>query len=275
MLQSVRLMIAAFIVAGATAALAGMPAPLPSNWTAEKTPEWVGGRPASTSLATGLRIQAISFFTAVFLISGWMVKGLWNLARRDFPNLPSLTYFRALGLVGLWGLAFVIVLTMISGARELMTPGAWRKQGWTYKLADSHPAVSVTGRDDRRRQLEQVRTVLWQYAATHEGRFPRPAEVTDATLWDIPGWPGLKFFVIPDRRAESAGRLLVYEPELDGDDRLVLLTNGTIGTMRSAEIKQFLAESRAEQSAAMIDSTPAAESSPPEANPPSVERGTP
>lgn len=272
--QSIRLMIAALIVATATAAPAGMPAPLPSNWTAEKTPDWVGDRPASVSMATGLRVQAISFFIAVFLVSGWMVKGLWGLARRDFPILPSLTYFRALGLVGLWGLAFVIVLTMISGARELMTPGAWRKQGWTYKLADRQSEVRSTGRDVRRKQLEQVRTVLWQFAATHSGRFPRHDELTDATLWDIPGWPGLKFFAITDRHAESAGRLLVYEPELDGDDRLVLLTNGTIGTMRSAEIKQFLAESRADQSAAKVNATPSAETSTLVAKPASVERGT-
>ncbi len=35
----------------------------------------------------------------------------------------------------IWGLLFVLVLTMISGARELMTPGAWEKEGFTYVLA--------------------------------------------------------------------------------------------------------------------------------------------
>ena len=81
MFQSIRLMIAALIVASATAAPAGMPAPLPSNWTSEKTPDWVGDRRASISMATGLRVQAISFFIAVFLVSGWMVKGrVWALS---------------------------------------------------------------------------------------------------------------------------------------------------------------------------------------------------
>ena len=31
-------------------------------------------------------------------------------------------------------LLFVIVLTMISGARELLTPGAWEQNGGTYEL---------------------------------------------------------------------------------------------------------------------------------------------
>ena len=36
--------------------------------------------------------------------------------------------------VVLWGLLFMLVLTMISGARELLTPGAWEKKGATYQL---------------------------------------------------------------------------------------------------------------------------------------------
>ena len=227
-------------------ASAGMPAPLPTDWTAENTPGWAYGGGSASSGAMGLRVQAISFFLAVLLLSGWLVKGLWNFARRDFPKLPALTYGRALGLVGLWGLSFVIVLTMISGARELMTPGAWRKQGWTYKLSNASPPEATDGRAARQRQLEQLRTALWQYAATHEGRLPVVSEPSvEAALWEIPGWPGLKFLAVPDRRAESTGRLYVFEPELDNDERLVLLTNGFIGTMRSAEIKQSLAESRA------------------------------
>ena len=247
-------------------ASAGMPAPLPTDWTAENTPSWTHSGGTASSGAMALRVQAISFFLAVLLLSGWLVKGLWNFARRDFSKLPALTYGRALGLVGLWGLSFVIVLTMISGARELMTPGAWRKQGWTYKLANASPPEATDGRAARQRGLERLRTALWQYAATHEGRLPVTSEPSaEAALWEIPGWPGLKFLAVPDRRAESTGRLFVFEPELDNDERLVLLTNGFIGTMRSAEIKQSLAESRAEQAAANTESkssTPASSESP-------------
>jgi hypothetical protein len=86
----------------------------------------------------------------VLLFCGWAVKGLWNVLRRQFPLLPALSYGRALSLVVVWGLLFVVVLTMISGARELMTPGAWRKQGWTYKLADAAPTSASMARECRR-----------------------------------------------------------------------------------------------------------------------------
>lgn len=42
-----------------------------------------------------------------------------------FAFLPPLTYGRALSIIVLWGGLFVIVLAMISGARELMTPAPW------------------------------------------------------------------------------------------------------------------------------------------------------
>lgn len=81
-----------------------------------------------------LRLDSISLFLVLLLLGAWGVKALWNALARDFPRLPRMTYGRALGVMTLWGLLFVIVLTMISGARELLTPGAWVKQGLTYKL---------------------------------------------------------------------------------------------------------------------------------------------
>jgi hypothetical protein len=98
-------------------AMAGMPTP-----------------PTLTDVAT-LRVQAISFFLLVLLLSAKLIQFLWNRLRSDFTKLPRLTYGKAVALVVLWGLLFVIVLTMISGARELMTPGAWDRNGATYKLS--------------------------------------------------------------------------------------------------------------------------------------------
>jgi hypothetical protein len=215
------------------AAHAGMPAVLPSGWTAaSRTPDSGAAGPSQAAPY----LQAISFFVVLLLGSAWAVKGLWSVLRREWIALPELTYWRSLSLVVLWGLLFVVVLTMISGARELMTPGAWRKQGWTYKLAETAPQGSAG--EERRRGLEQLRQSLWQYAATHSGEFPPAvdAEVPPA-LWKLPGWPGLRFLYVPGRRAEEAGRLLVFEPAAEGDARLVLLTNGLIGTMTSAEIE--------------------------------------
>lgn len=82
-----------------------------------------------------LRFQAISFFIVVFFASTWIVQCLWNYLGRDWPAFPRISFGRAFCLVLLLGMLFAVVLTMISGARELMTPGAWEKNGWTYQLS--------------------------------------------------------------------------------------------------------------------------------------------
>jgi len=89
-----------------------------------------------------MRFEVMSFFLMGLLLSAGVVMAVWNLLRRDFAWLPHLSYFKACGVVVLWGLLFVVVLTMISGARELMTPGAWEKNGLTYKLREDKPATS-------------------------------------------------------------------------------------------------------------------------------------
>ena len=105
--------------------LAGMPAILPDSWHFEP----------SLHEAVIRRFDAISFFAFIFLMSTWIVQGLWNYLARDWQALPRISFGRAFCLVLLLGMLFAIVLTMISGARELMTPGAWEKQGWTYQLS--------------------------------------------------------------------------------------------------------------------------------------------
>lgn len=93
------------------------------------------GMPSVTlSDVAALRLSAISFFLVLILFAAWLVRILWNYLRRDFPGLPMLGYRRSLALVLLLGLCFNIVLLMISGTRELMTPGAWEKHGTTYQL---------------------------------------------------------------------------------------------------------------------------------------------
>jgi hypothetical protein len=92
--------------------------------------------PELTEIAR-LRFQTLSFFLMILLASAGLIQLIWNFALRPtLPRLPRLGYWRALGLVVLWGLLFIIVLTMISGARELMTPGAWEHNGATYRLKD-------------------------------------------------------------------------------------------------------------------------------------------
>jgi hypothetical protein len=72
------------------------------------------------------------------VVSAALVRFLWNALAKDFKSLPRLSYFESIVLVTLWGFLFIIVLTMISGARELMTPGAWKKEGITYTLDESN-----------------------------------------------------------------------------------------------------------------------------------------
>ena len=94
----------------------------------------LAGMPVITlSDVATLRLSGISFFIGLILLAAWCIRLLWNYLRRDFPRLPLLSYGRALALVLLLGLCFNIVLLMISGARELMTPGAWEKHGITYQ----------------------------------------------------------------------------------------------------------------------------------------------
>lgn len=226
-------------------AFAGMPAPLPTNWTKDHNPGWASSAESWTRGSIDARLQAISFFLAVLLLCAFIVMWLWKILRRDITWLPPLDYQRAASLTILWALLFIVVLTMISGARELMTPGAWRKQGWTYKLTESLPTVASAKdtRLERRRGLEQLKVALMTYVATHRGRFPStPDSSIDPSLWEVAGWPGAQFQLIPDQDASTATQLLVFEPEVDGDERLVLMTNGLIGTMRSSEISQALLE---------------------------------
>lgn len=91
------------------------------------------------SEASQLRVETLSFFLAGFFASALGIKWLWNVLARDFTILPRITYGKALALVTMWGLLFVVVLTMISGARELMTPGAWERNGVTFKLTQTPP----------------------------------------------------------------------------------------------------------------------------------------
>jgi hypothetical protein len=123
---------ALIVAAHASTAYAGMPAPLPLEV------------PRVLQLSTPAleRFQTISFFLFVFAGCAAVVMLLWNYVQRDFPRLPRLSFGRAAAGVFLWGLLFVIVLTMISGARELMTPRAWEQRGYTYQLAEP-PATNV------------------------------------------------------------------------------------------------------------------------------------
>jgi hypothetical protein len=92
-------------------------------------------------------LEAISFFLAVLLLVPLVVRWLWNSLRRDFPALPRISYGKSLGLVVLWGLLFLVVLTMITATREMMTPGTWQKKGLLYHIPE--PSAAPPAEHDR------------------------------------------------------------------------------------------------------------------------------
>jgi hypothetical protein len=191
-----------------------------------------------------MRTQTISFFLFGFLLSSLLIQLLWNYLRRDFSFLPRLGYGKAVGVVFLWGLLFVLVLTMISGARELMTPGAWEKKGFTYRLTanvEQKPADETVD-PERQAKLEELRRALWQYADTHRGQFPpdRSGPEIPKEKWQMPDPSGLQYMYVSGPAASKDAKLLAFEPEFFGSTRLVLLSNGEIRRMDSAEISREL-----------------------------------
>ena len=206
--------------------------------------EAVAGMPSITLTDVArLRFEAISFFVALFLGSTWCVRAIWNGLRGDFPRLPRLSFARASGLVAIWGLLFLLVLTMISGARELMTPGAWKKQGLTFKLADApkvEPASPPDTEPARRATMERLRGSLWRYAELHEGRLPagRVESGFADQEWLIPDPAPIHYVYVPGLRVDSGKFAVAYEPGIFGPDRLVLLADGSIAKMSLEAIQK-------------------------------------
>ena len=207
------------------------------------------GMPAPVQLTemTVLRLQSISFFLAGFFLSAFLIQRLWNYLGREWKFLPRLGYGRALGVTFVWGLLFVLVLTMISGARELMTPAAWEKDGRTYKLAkDALPTETGPTEAGRRRSLDDLRFALWDYAPLHSGHFPASRDDTDieADLWKVPHPSGIRYLYVGGRKRTGPSLPLAWEPDLFGGGRFVLFTNGTILKLTNDEIETWLKEGK-------------------------------
>lgn len=92
--------------------------------------------PVLTDVAK-LRLESISFFLLLLVIGTLVIRWAWNQLAADFQSVPRLGSKQALALTTLWGFLFLLILTMISGARELMTPGAWQRDGQTYRAVES------------------------------------------------------------------------------------------------------------------------------------------
>ena len=106
------------------------------------------------------------------------------------------------------------------------------------ELLELLPASRPREETVRRLHLEQLRTALWQFAATHEGRFPSSEEATaiPRDLWEIPNSGGLRYHYVPGLSAGHSPTPVVIEPELEPDQRLVLRINGDILIVPSRDL---------------------------------------
>ncbi|WP_422924826.1 hypothetical protein [Singulisphaera sp. PoT] len=194
-----------------------------------------------------LRLQSISFFLATFLVCAWLFQRIWNGLTGDFPRLPRLSFRRAIGVMTLWGLLFLIVLTMISGARELLTPGAWRKDGLTYKLDEAKtkpaPNPDPAKLSLRRQKLESLGLLLSHYAESHGGQFPPDAQVAEIPekAWVVPDPSEMKYRYIQGQRQGGDERPLAIEPAIFDKHPLVLFTSLAVRPMTFEQIKNLLA----------------------------------
>jgi hypothetical protein len=210
----------------------------------------IDGDVVESAVTTGLteisiaRLQNLSFFMVGFLLSAFLIQLLWNWMRKDWTFLPRLNYGKALGVVFLWGLVFVLVLTMISGARELMTPGAWEKQGLTYRLAKPKPDTPETPTFDKKReeQLARLREALWKFANQREGQFPDDLATSGIApeVRQLPDPSGMSYAYVKGLKTDTPETPLAFEPDIFGPVRLVLFTSGAIRAVKAADLQLTL-----------------------------------
>lgn len=185
------------------------------------------------------RLGSISFFCAVYLLLAVAVMLLWNYLAQAFEKMPRINYRRALALMLVSGLFLYVVLTMISGARELLTPGAWQKKGVGYTLA--HGTDQAAAKGLRRNALRKLQTELWAYAREHEGRLPQG--VLDSSFparhWELPGVAGY-YAYLAGRKPGDGRQILAYEPAAMGGIRYVLLTDGSIEPWKEETLRKKL-----------------------------------
>ena len=202
------------------------------------TQAWAGMPSFDLSDLAQLRLEEISFFIVLFLASGGLLWFLWNYVAKGIPGLPKLEFRRALGLTLILSLGMFLVLSMISGARELLTPGAWRKQGNTYQVNDaaSEPL--------RRQAMERLRSALMTYAQQHDGAFPPHdyAPEIPEHLWSAPDTGGTRFIYLGGKSTNEPPRMLACEPTHFRNPRFVLMTDGKIQQLDTERIREALAK---------------------------------
>ncbi len=189
----------------------------------------------SISLNTSVseRLQAISFFLVLMLLSTLLVKFALNSFATAF-GFAKFNYRQSLGVSLLWGLASVVVLVMISGARELMTPGAWERKGLTHQLADrgenddKEPAPPDL-EELRRQKMIVIQGQVLKYALAHEGRFPQSIhDLSEGeALFELPPPLVGEYVLMLGQRYGERPQPVVIEPYIDRE-QWVMMSDGAL-----------------------------------------------
>ncbi|CAN5185765.1 hypothetical protein BH23VER1_BH23VER1_24460 [soil metagenome] len=177
------------------------------------------------------RIEVISFFVVVFLLCSFVVRWAWNSLAEVVGSMPAIRFKHALCLMLLSGLFLYVVLTMVSGARELMTPGAWNKVGLTYQLAIPRKHPSPPEESARRLALENLHSMLVAYAQANGGAFPTNQEESgfDPERWRGPD-PAFEPFSYSGWLTTDSppGRIIAFEGADYGEERMALTVAGAV-----------------------------------------------
>ena len=183
-----------------------------------------------------LRVQDISFLVFLLLLCALILKLVWNYAFKGFTAIPRIKYFQALALAILFGLVMLLILTMISGIREVLTPGAWRHQGTSYKLN------APTQEPMRLRSLEHLRAALMSYAQVHDGKFPANdfSDEINEKLWESPEENGSHYIYRGGLTLADTNALMAVEPVMFGEKRFGLFVSGQIKLLTNSEIETSL-----------------------------------
>jgi hypothetical protein len=188
------------------------------------------------------RLEVISFFLVGYLVLAAIYRWLWNSLAREFPKMPLVSYRGALAALVVCGLFVYVVLTMISGARELMTPGAWVRSGIVYRLRGPEDDPKGWLNVARRQAMERVRADLWRLASEHGGKFPTTGEVRELPQGLLRSMDpeGLPLVYVPWTKPDVGTDVVVHEPGSFGPRRLVLLSSGEIVELSALELTERL-----------------------------------
>lgn len=195
--------------------IAGMPALLP--WDSEPSP--LVSEPFSR------QVQLLVGSVIVLSIGAWIVKALWNSLAKDFESLPQMSYLRALGMTLLWGLAMVVALILIDGTRHTLSPAAWVRNGFTYRLSTEEEQILTDYRNQRREQLKNLHADLKSHIEANGRTLPPSLTTIESDHLYVPENAELQYLWKLDTENST---FQIVEPELVDDVRYAITAQGEV-----------------------------------------------